>query len=42
VLKGVRRLPPTGVVNYAREVGLQQKTQDAITRRDLPGPDTTL
>jgi hypothetical protein len=30
VLKGVRWLPPTGVVNYAREVGLQQKTQDAI------------
>jgi hypothetical protein len=23
VLKGVRRLPPTGVVNYTREVGLQ-------------------
>jgi hypothetical protein len=23
MLKGVRRLPPTDVVNYAREVGLQ-------------------
>jgi hypothetical protein len=30
VLKGVRRLAPTGIVNYTREVGLQQKTQDAI------------
>jgi hypothetical protein len=26
VLNGVCRLPPTGVVNYAMEVGLQQKT----------------
>jgi hypothetical protein len=30
VVKGVGRLPLPGEVNDAREVGLQQKTQDAI------------
>jgi hypothetical protein len=30
VVKGVGRLPLPNVVNQAREVGLAQKTQDAI------------
>jgi hypothetical protein len=45
VIKGVGRLPLPGVVNQAREVGLAQKTQDAIdmtcettTRHNRPVP----